>query len=118
MGQFIFMGMTLNMVMSLVGIPVLIMTRDNVAAHYFVTASLILVGSNSILLLLFVPKVLALWERMRNPRPSESRVSMSGDHSFYGVTIENGALVQAALEEENRELRKENRELSRLLTKK
>ena len=44
---------------TILGIPVLIVAHNNVAAVYFVTAGLVFAICSSILLFMFVPKVLA-----------------------------------------------------------
>ena len=53
---YIFMSMALIFFVSFVGIPVMVIARDNPAASYFVTASLVFVVCTSTLLLMFVPK--------------------------------------------------------------
>ena len=55
--QYIMGAMALILFVSFIGIPVMVLARENTAAFYFVTAGLIFVVCISIQLLIFVPKV-------------------------------------------------------------
>jgi len=109
--SYIFLAMTLILLVSFIGIPVVALAQDNAAASYFVTAGLVFVVSASILLLIFVPKVHAVWIRIQNAnRPGDGRkhsafssVSSGGNK---GVVILSAPAEQARLEKENQELKR------------
>ena len=133
--SYIFLAMSIILLVSFIGIPVIIIARDNSAAFYFVTAGLIFVVCSSILLLIFIPKVRAL--RKTSCNPSISGSSGATCTAEEGIKILSMPVEQAELEKKNRELKvgqdelekenhvltieqagleKENRELKRLLS--
>lgn len=56
---YIFRAMCLILYGSFLGIPIVIIARDNAEAYYFVVTGLIFVICSSVLLLIFMPKILA-----------------------------------------------------------
>mmetsp|Transcript_28701 Transcript_28701/g.53060 ORF Transcript_28701/g.53060 Transcript_28701/m.53060 type:complete len:899 (-) Transcript_28701:897-3593(-) len=121
--SYIFLAMSIILLVSFIGIPVIIIARDNSAALYFVTAGLIFVVCSSLLLLIFIPKVWALTKKSSNTNTSASSRFSSATSTREGIKILSTPVAQAELGEKNRglmveqaELEKENRELKRLLS--
>jgi hypothetical protein len=111
---------------SLLGIPVIVIANQNVAACYFVTADHLFVICSSILLLIFLPKILASrkkkdsrtpinrWSRPVEGRTGEYRVVEEVD-SNNRLAIAIVSLGKSALEQENLELKNLVESLSRRL---
>mmetsp|Transcript_33075 Transcript_33075/g.69613 ORF Transcript_33075/g.69613 Transcript_33075/m.69613 type:complete len:271 (-) Transcript_33075:28-840(-) len=92
--SYIFVAMILILLVSFIGIPVIIIARDNVSAFYFVMAGLIFVVCTSILLLIFMPKVIALRKKSSTSTRRETSVGSAG------VMILSTPMDKAELEEE------------------
>jgi hypothetical protein len=106
---------------TILGIPVLIVANNNIAAVYFVTAGLVFAICSSILLFMFVPKVLASRKKKdkntpinRWQKPVEGKPA--GEcHEVEGVTdSENGSGIRITFFGIS-ELRRENLELKKLV---
>mmetsp|Transcript_28510 Transcript_28510/g.60418 ORF Transcript_28510/g.60418 Transcript_28510/m.60418 type:complete len:308 (+) Transcript_28510:2113-3036(+) len=95
---YIFLAMTLILLVSFIAIPVMVVAQDNSAASYFVMASLVFVVSTSILLLIFVPKVRAVEKGNGGARNDSSSAR-------DGIQITSSPVKQAELEREIRELK-------------
>lgn len=106
--NYIFMAMTLVLLASFIGIPVMIIAQDNTAAYYFVAAGLLFVVCASVLLLVFVPKCRAL----RSEESASNRRYTVAD----GIQILNTDMAQNELARENDELRQENLRLKSRVT--
>lgn len=118
--SYIFIAMALIFVVALLGIPVIVISRDNVAVSYFVTASLIFIICSTILLLIFAPKVNALRENNRRSTIAYTRSSATANTNLTtryassdltadeeGIQITNLEQAKAELEQENRRLLQE-----------
>lgn len=79
--NYIFSAMALILLVSFIGVPVIIIARENVSAFYFVSTGLIFVVCQAILLLIFVPKVKALGDK------EKARQSPSGDRSSLPSSV-------------------------------
>eukprot|EP00956_Cyclotella_meneghiniana_P038765 scaffold159697_cov56-Cyclotella_meneghiniana.AAC.3 len=120
--SYIFMAMALIVLVSGIGVPVMIISEGNSTVSYFVSACLIFVVCGSILILIYVPKLLALNERrQRQPNNTFSRSRQTPDNSTQsdeaGIMILSFPDEQKELEskvkkltEEVTELKKENNE--------
>lgn len=116
--KYVFTAMALILIVSCIGIPVIIIARDKVAASYFVTACLIFVVCSSIQLLVFIPKVQALRIKDKIARESSTAIVIASDLSADdGMEIKNMIDAHAELEKENREQKQTIHELERLLSK-
>jgi hypothetical protein len=106
---------------TILGIPVLIVAHNNVAAVYFVTAGLVFAICSSILLFMFVPKVLASrikkdtntpvnrWQKPVEGKPAGE------SHEIEGVLdSDNGSGIRINFFGIS-ELRRENLELKKLV---
>ncbi len=104
---------------TILGIPVLIVANDNVAAVYFVTAGLVFAICSSILLFMFVPKVLASrikkdtntavnrWQKPVEGKPAGESHEIEGVlDSDNGSGIRITFFGKSALQRENLELKK------------
>jgi len=109
--SYIFIAMALIILVSFIGIPVIIIARENVSANYFVVVGLIFVICVSILLLIYVPKILALEKTNRNARTHNQRTTNQAlgrspnVESMEGIEILNIRSDPAKLENEIQQLR-------------
>jgi len=94
--------MALILLVSFIGIPVIIIARENVSAYYFVSSGLIFVICASILLLIFAPKMKALRKKKlrRQSDTSGSRTSAISSTDNEGIRILDTWRGQAELEKE------------------
>mmetsp|Transcript_18477 Transcript_18477/g.39971 ORF Transcript_18477/g.39971 Transcript_18477/m.39971 type:complete len:910 (+) Transcript_18477:305-3034(+) len=117
---YIFRAMWIILYVSFLAIPVLVIARDKVEAYYFVTAGLIFVICSSILLLIFVPKVLATrknnppetsfparWRMMNNEAPEEEREEEKEQENNQEIRKSNGMGIQILSSSAKAELEKE-----------
>ena len=72
--EFIFKAMRVIVLVSFIGIPVVIISRENPAAYFYVCSGIIFVTSSSILLLIFQPKLWAFYRTKYKPCPTKSKV--------------------------------------------
>ncbi|KAL3940010.1 MAG: hypothetical protein SGBAC_005362 [Bacillariaceae sp.] len=83
--EYIFLALAALLLVSFVGFPVLVIATDDTRARFYVSAAIIAVTCLSILLLIFVPKVIA-HKKKRQGRRSSSGVlefiSRSGSRRF------------------------------------
>ena len=100
--SYIFTAMALILLVSFIGIPVIIIARENVSAYYFVSSGLIFVICASILLLIFAPKMKALRKKKlrRQSDTSGSRTSAISSTDNEGIRILDTGQGQAELEKE------------------
>lgn len=71
--EYIFKILVLILLVFFIGIPVLVIARDNPAAYAFVFAGIIFTVCCSVLLLIFVPKYLALKEAAKKSKEKQER---------------------------------------------
>ena len=117
--NYIFTAMALILLVSFIGVPVVIIARENVSAFYFVSAGLIFVVCQAILLLIFVPKVKALREKEKE----KAQQSPSGDRSSLPSTASSSSgddegIRILSTRAEQAELEKSVADLERLLEEK
>ena len=115
--NYIFTAMALILLVSFIGVPVVIIARENVSAFYFVSAGLIFVVCQAILLLIFVPKVKALRDK------EKAQQSPSGDRSSLPSTASSSSgddegIRILSTRPEQAELEKKVADLERLLEEK
>ena len=114
--NYIFTAMALILLVSFIGVPVIIIARENVSAFYFVSAGLIFVVCQAILLLIFVPKVKALRDK------EKAQQSPSGDRSSLPSTASSSSddkgIRILSTRPEQAELEKKVADLERLLEEK
>jgi hypothetical protein len=116
--EYIFKAMLLILLVCFIGIPVLVIAKDDPAAFYFVFTGIIFVTCYAILLLVFVPKMLYVKESQKKTGP---RVTVS-THSVPG-SIHNSCEMRGVEDEGTRilttktqnELLEEIKMLKRLL---
>jgi hypothetical protein len=101
---YIFTAMQFILIVSFIGIPVMVVARENVKAFYFIRAGIIFVVCTSILILIFIPKVLALRKSILPRNPSPSLLSSNSDND--GIKILISPLVVAQMEQEIKELKR------------
>merc|ERR1711933_560850 len=108
--NYIFMAIVLVTQVMFIGIPVVYIAQDNVAAYYFVSSGIIFVVCSSVLLLIFLPKVQALRKTESNDGETSrySASNASTDSVVEGIRILNAPRAVA-------EQGKEILELKRLL---
>jgi len=130
--EYIAKALALTMIVCLVAIPVLLIVNDNPRASFFVVTSVITVLCTSLLLFIFVPKVIfdreldnkgAKKGQLKNQRQNiRSSVMRSTSRSEeYKSEIENGMVIvnhpkmREQMRVENEELKKRVSELETLL---
>jgi glucan phosphoethanolaminetransferase (alkaline phosphatase superfamily) len=84
--SYIFMAMPLILMVSFIGIPIMVIAQNNSSASYFTAAGIIFVICISILVLIYVPKVIALKEKehLRNASSVCSSIPSTSQHSDNG----------------------------------
>jgi hypothetical protein len=97
--SYIFTAMAFILIEAFIGIPVIIVARENVTALYFVATGLVYVVCTSILSLIFIPKMLALRKSIRLRRPS-SLSTVPNNHELEGIKILTSPLVVVQMEQE------------------
>ena len=118
--DYIFRILVLILLVFFIGVPVLVIARETPAAYVFVFAGIIFTICCSVLLLIFVPKYLALKKAKkkskekqdRKQEESTSKISSvsrlsSAESEAEGIKIVADGRAQRELEEENRRLRKQ-----------
>ncbi|KAL7534423.1 hypothetical protein ACHAXR_007962 [Thalassiosira sp. AJA248-18] len=115
----IFQAMSLVLLLSFLGVPVTIIARDNTQVYYFVLSGIIFIMCSLILLLIFVPKVMAVRKGNNNSSGSKNSPVTGADRSYNrqattqsSIDDDYSMIVNAEIDE----LKEENRELKRLLT--
>ena len=134
--EYILRALAIILLVCFVGIPVIIIARENPAAYFFVLSAIIFVTCTSILLLIFCPKLHFHYnERFQKPERRRSSVpfkftrhgsemgfhldesKLGGTTDRSGSTENEGLLIlkhpktQRSLEEANQALLNENEEL-------
>ena len=61
----------------MVGVPILFLVEDNPTARYFTMSTIVFILSMSILLWMYVPKIIA-WRAQKNERSQQSQLSPPG----------------------------------------
>jgi len=100
----IFMAITLILLVSIMGIPILIIASENADAYFFVFTGLIVTTCCAVLLLIFIPKI-----QNGDAKPSTEsirRSSISETWDIGGIQILNSPQQQEELREENKRLKK------------
>lgn len=103
--RYVFLAITLILLVSFIAIPMVVIAEGKVAASYFVMAGFVFIASVSTLLLVFVPKVDVVRIQNRNRRGSRITKNVSSS-AEDGIRIFNIQGNQAELEKEIRELRR------------
>jgi gamma-aminobutyric acid type B receptor len=94
------------LLVSFIGIPVIIIARENTSAFYFVTVGIIFVVCFSILCLIFVPKIIASRKPpVRRTSSGFTRTSAVSETEDEGIKILSSPKAVKELEEENRKLK-------------
>jgi len=114
--SYIFLAMALILLVSFIGIPVIVIARNDVSSSYFVMAGLVFVVSTSILLLVFIPKVQAVRRKVRTSVTISATSSPANSPGDAGIQILSMPVEQAKLYKDISQLEKKNRELMRLLS--
>lgn len=86
--DYIFKAMAVIVLVCFIGIPVIILARENPAAYFYVCTGIIFVTSTSILLLIFLPKLAAFYQAKyhdRIPRSSSKVPERFRKKSLSGV---------------------------------
>ena len=129
--KYIFRALSIIIYVSFLAIPVMVIARDSSDAWYLVTSGLIFVVCTSILLLIFMPKVLAVRKKKNQPTTPNNTKKQWGlttnnakadrtkgesdeevDSTSSGIRI-LGTEANSALRKENEELRELIKELNR-----